>query len=300
MNVVSEIRELFATAPKPSAVQIKALPEEYPALVIRIADGYGVAIQVRDDLVVSEKFNNCQFHTGVMTVNGVASNYLILRAVFEDFRYEFASLCAEFVEPGENGQVRKELLSNPIKWWEKWRELLGNKNMEVRVYDVISEMLVLYNKLKKDKSATWTVGRMGTHDIECADEDCEVKSTLKRYGASITVSGQHQLEHKKRLMLYFCRLEESFEGVSINDMKDKLVEVGYDEGQIEIELENHGFDRGASIRNKKYKVLEKRKYEVNEEFPRIVQSSFKGDKYPDSIVHIQYTVDLDGIPYTNW
>ncbi len=127
-----------------------------------------------------------------------------------------------------------------------------------------------------------------------------IATTLQRYGAEITISGQHQLEHFKRLFLYFCRMEESLEGVSINEMKDILVEAGYDEGKLEIELERQGFERGASIRNKKYKVLEKRKYEVDDSFPRITKETFKGDRYPDAITHIEYTVDLDGIGYTTW
>ena len=95
-------------------------------------------------------------------------------------------------------------------------------------------------------------------------------------------------------------MEESLEGVSINEMKDILVEAGYDAGKLEIELERQGFERGASIRNKKYKVLEKRKYEVDDSFPRITKETFKGDRYPDAITHIEYTVDLDGIGYTTW
>ena len=75
-------------------------------------------------------------------------------------------------------------------------------------------------------------------------------------------------------------MEESLEGVSINDVKAILVSKGYDENKLEIELERQGFEKGTSIRNKKYKVLEKRKYEVNDSFPKIVQESFKDDKYP--------------------
>ena len=70
--------------------------------------------------------------------------------------------------------------------------------------------------------------------------------------------------------------------------------------KLEIELERQGFEKGSNIRNKKYKILEKRKYEVNDSFPKIVQESFKGDKYPAAVVHIEYTVDLDGIEYTSW
>lgn len=300
MELVKEIREYFASIPMPGAMMIRSLPKEYPAYVIRIADGYGVAVEVDDEMEVSEKFNSCRFHTGYIFIDGKEKNYLILRSAFEEFRYEFAALCAEFVDPGENGKNRSDLLKNPYTWWERWKEMVGNTNKELRAYNVIAEMMVLEYKLKTDSETEWAATRMGSHDIECKDESCEVKSTVKRYGAEITISGQHQLEHIKRLYLYFCRLEESLEGVSINEMKEKLILMGYDEGKLENELQRQGFERGANVRNKKYKVLEKRKYEVNDSFPRIVQESFKGNKYPNGVTHIEYTVDLDGIRYTGW
>lgn len=300
MTTIEEIREGFAALRTPGAIKLRTLPEGYPAYVIRIPDGYGVAIEADDKLEVSEKFNSCRFHTGAVAIEGETKNYLILRSIFEEYRYEFAAFCAELVEPGENGKNRKALMKDPFSWWEKWKDLIGNTNRELKAYNVIAEMLVLDYKFKQDKTTEWAATRMGSHDIECADESGEVKSTLKRYGASVTISGQHQLEHMKRLYLYFCRLEESLEGVSINDMKEKLVQDGYDEGRLELELEHQGFEKGANIRNKKYKILEKRKYTVDETFPKIIRESFKNDKYPEGIIHIEYTVDLDGLKYVEW
>lgn len=300
MKIVKEIREAFASLPTPGALKIQSLPNEFPAYVIRVSDGYGVAIEVDDTLEVSEKFNSCKFHTGYISIDSSMKNYLILRSAFEEYRYEFASLCAEFVEPGEDGKNRKDLLTDPYAWWTKWKDLVGNTNRELRVYNVIAEMLVLLHRYKMDSTAEWAATRASSHDIECANESCEVKSTIKRYGTEITISSQYQLEHKKRLFIYFCRLEESLEGVSINIMRDTLIDAGYDLGKLENELERQGFERGANIRNKKYKILEKRKYEVDDKFPRIVQTSFKEDKYPDYITHIEYTIDLEGITYTEW
>ena len=300
MDTVREIRSHFATLYNPGALDINTLPEEYPAYVIRTSSGYGVAIEADKSLEVSERFNSVRLHTEVMTIEGYTSNYLILKSAFEEYRYEFATLCAEFVEPGEAGKNRTSVLSDPIGWWNKWKELVGNASKEQRVYNVIAEMLVLDHKFRDDKSSVWAATRMSSHDIECAEESCEVKSTIKKTGAEIVISSQHQLEHEKRLFLYFCRMEESREGLSINDAKKMLVSHGYDENKIEIELERQGFEKGSSIRDKKYKVLEKRKYEVNESFPRIVRESFKGNQYPSGITHIEYTVDLNILKYENW
>ena len=300
VETVKEIREYFATLPCPGAMEIKSLPEEHPAYVIRIPDGYGVAIEVDKNLEVAERFNSIRLYTDIMGLAGETKHLLFLRSSFEEYRYEFASMCAEFVSPGDAGTNRADIVADPYRWWAKWKDLVGNTNRDQRVYDIIAEMMVLDLKIKTDSTTVWAATKKGSHDIECAEESCEVKSTVTRYGASIIVSGQHQLEHKKPLFIYFCRLEDSLDGVSINELKTQLIEDGYDEGKLEAELEKKGFERGSNIRNKKYKKLEGRIYEVNDSFPRIVKESFKGDKFPTAITHIEYTVDLDGLEYTTW
>ena len=302
MELLEEIRDRFASTQGSgtAAFQIETLPEDCPAFIIRIPDGYGTAIRVPDEMEVAERFNSCIFRTGTLSLNGFAANYLMLISAFEEFRYEFASLCAEFVDPGRDGINRQSVLAKPLDWWENWRGLVGNTNKDKRVYNVIAEMTVLEYRLRTDSSAEWTATRMGSHDIECDSESCEVKSTCQRYGANVVIAGQHQLEHNKPLFLYFCRMEESLEGVSINDMQKRLEDAGYDAGKLETEIEGQGFERGSSIRNKKYKFLEKRKYAVDESFPSITKKSFKTECFPLGIVHIQYTVDLDILNYTAW
>ena len=236
----------------------------------------------------------------MLSIGGEPSNYLVLISAFEEFRYEFASLCAELLDPGKDGKERQKLLANPLEWWKRWRDLVGNDIKERAIYSIIAEMRVLEHKLLTDPSAEWTATRMGSRDIECDDEICEVKSTSKRYGAEIKIAGQHQLNHKKPLFLYFLRMEESGEGVSVNDMKHRLVAAGYDSGKLEMELQHQGLEHGASIRNKKFKILEKRKYVVDESFPCITRESFKGNCLPSGITQIIYTVDLDAVSYTAW
>lgn len=300
MKLVEEIRDSFAAMNTDGARVICTLLEEYKAFVIRIPDGYGVAVQVSDDMEVAERFNSCRLKTGKMALAGVPANFLMLTSAFEEYRYEFASLCAEFVDEGKDGINRKEILENPLDWWQNWKELVGNSSKDQGVASVIAEMSVLEYKFRTDPTAEWAATRMGSHDIECDGESCEVKSTVKRYGASIVVAGQHQLIFNKPLYLYFCRMEKSLEGVSINEMKQRLIDAGYDSGKIELELQRQGFEYGSSIRNKKYKFLEKRKYVVDENFPVITRKSFKNECIPSGITHIEYTVDLDAINYTAW
>ena len=300
MTLLEEIRDGFASMSFNGALKITSLPDEFTAFIIRIPDGYGVAMPVSEDTEVAEKFNSCKFRTGLLSIGGAPSNYLMLISAFEEYRYEFASLCAELLEPGKDGKDRYALLANPLEWWERWRELVGNNKNDRAVYSIIAEMKVLEYKLSSDPDVQWTASIMGSHDIECATEGCEVKSTRARYGSEIQIAGQHQLIHNKPLYLYFLRMEESNEGVSVNDMQQRLVDAGYDPGKLEMELQHMGLEHGASIRNVKYKILEKRKYIVDEKFPRITRESFKDNCLPQGITKISYTINLDAVDYTVW
>lgn len=299
MEILGEIREYFASTQN-GARDIKSLSPEYPAMVIRSNEGYGVAVIFDDERDISEKFANSNLYTQILAIGGEEKKYLILRCALDSLRYEFATVCAQFVEPGIEGIDRKNLLTDPLAWWKQWRELLGNAISQRQPYSVIAEMIVLDELYVHDNTIEWSAVNAGSHDIEGNQESYEVKSTIKRYGATITIAGQHQLQSLKRLQLYFCRLEQSKMGVSINDMKNKLVSDGYDKEKIEQQLYQLGYEYGSSVREEKYKVLEKRKYEVDDKFPKITKSSFKNDHIPESVIQITYTIDLDGLEYTVW
>jgi len=298
MNLLEEIREYFASV-KWGARELKNLPPEYPAYVVRTANEYGVAIPYSGN-AISEKFANCQIHNRIISIDGKENMFLILSCNQYSLRYEFAAVCAQFAEAGENGENRKSIVSNPSAWWEQWKTLLGNTVSVKKPYNIIAEMYVLEYLIRNGKKAVWTSLNLGSNDIETEEESYEVKSTIKRYGATVTVSGQYQLYSTKKLYLVFCRLEKSVTGVSINDMKNKLIETGYCEDLLEQQLGSLGYEFGMSIRNEKYKIIEKRKYLVDQYFPQITPLAFKGDKIPNNIIQITYTIDLDGLEYTSF
>lgn len=299
MELLKEIREGFASTQN-GARDLKCLPLDYPAMIIRNNEGYGVAIEFDNERDIAEKFANSRLFTQIIRDGKLEKKYLVLSCMKDSLRYEFATVCAQFVEPGKDGIDRKNLICDPLNWWKQWRELMGNAISKKDAYSVIAEMLALDEVFKIDNTVEWTAVNSGSHDIEGKNSSFEVKSTVKRYGASITISSQHQLQNLKRLYLYFCRLEQSKEGISINDMKDKLVSDGYDKEKIEHQLFQLGYEKGASVREEKYKILEKRKYEVDDKFPRVVASSFKNDRIPDAVTQITYTIDLDGLEYDIW
>ena len=299
MSTLLELQTFFASLTN-GAAPLESLPAEYPAFAIRTLNGYGVAIEWDSNKPVSEYFSSAHLVSHRTVVGGYAKNLLMLVSNREEYRNEFATVCAQFVDPGENGNDRKRLLQDPVEWWQTWKNLLGNTSLDKTPYSVLCEMLVLKHVLSFDASATWTASLSGTHDIESESNSYEVKSTIKRYGALLSISSQFQLLTPKPLELYFVRVEESPAGFSINNIADELMSLGYDENLLESQLSRAHFDKGSSYRDKKYSILEKRIYQVDENFPCITAHSFKGDVIPIGVVEINYTIDLDGIPYRSW
>lgn len=296
-KLIEEIRTHFASQIHGIRV-LNSLPANNKAYSIRQGVEYGVAIEYNKERDISEESTNAMISTRkVRLADGSEIKLLLLTCYDEEFRNEFALLCETFVNPGERGVLRENLISDPLAWWDKWIGLLGDHKSKKRCYDFIAEMIVLHKLFEKDKSTYWAARERGSHDIECDTASFEVKSTIKKSDLNVTISSQHQLFSEKPLYLTFVRMEKSNEGVSINDMEKLLVSDGYDNNVIARYLEESGFNKGSRVREEKYKVLEIRKYYVNDEFPKITKDSFVNGAFPSSIVKLIYTIDLANINY---
>lgn len=292
-EVLSEIREHFASHVQGLRLLSKQ-PSNFLAYTFRQGVEFGVAIETSSSKEVYEEAAQIT----IKTMDFLDTRYIVLACCDELFRNEFANFASHFVEPGVNGENRNIVLETPLVWWDNWIGMLGNRVAGQKSYDTIAEMLALLSIYNTDNSSVWAASHAGSHDIESNTAAFEIKSTIKKTETAVTISSQFQLYSEKPLQLWFYRMEVSEHGVSINDVKEQLIKVGYDKNLIESQLEQRGFISGSSIRDKKYVVLETRKYNIDDSFPRIVESSFKNDKYPKNIVKILYTIDLEGIDYS--
>lgn len=207
---------------------------------------------------------------------------------------EFSLICVDFVEG--NVSRRSEILDNPLQWWNKWRELLGNKKYEEKVYYLLGELMTYYYYKGKDDSVTWSGDEYGTHDIEANDYSVEVKSTSKKYGTDITVSSQYQfVSNNKPLYLMHYRFEKSKEGISVNQMINKFDCVKSQ--LIRDKLENLGYMLSNHIFDIRYKVLEIKLFDVNDEFPVLDINKYTDENLKMRLKSLQYQVNLDGIEH---
>ena len=270
----------------------------YETWTMRNKSEYGVAIPLKSDEEISEFFSGAHLYTDKKILNDEEEkNILFLTSDKEDILEPFAALCAELITPGVNGELRRELEKNPLAWWSQWKELLGNKNVDFRAYDVLGELWVLKYLAERGEQAEWNGPNGATYDIDCSGYFVEVKSTTARNKKQIALSNLFQLEPPdgQKLYLILCRFESAQEGISINSLVKDLEQLGYSSSGLNEKLEKLGLEKGKTARKRNYIVRDVTKYAIDDGFPAIRPSSFKGDALPEGVMSITYTITLDGI-----
>lgn len=295
------IKSGFAFMDKPYAQRV-VQDNDNSYWIFRWEDRFGVGITVPKTLVFSEVFATAQLYTDTIYLKSEGSErrFLLLTSSDDYSRNEFAKVCESFIELGEENQQRNKLTENPAVWWKTWRSLLGNAIHERMPYDVIGELFVYYKLLKSGcKNIVWNGPKKSSHDIESKIIDYEVKSTLKRYDSSVTISGQHQLSVPlgKKLFLVFCRFEPSeTKGYSINSLINKIEELGVKRNDLEKKLSSLGFEEGRTSRLECYIIHGSvRLFLVDAMFPQITDESFLNGVLPAGIIRISYEVDLENL-----
>ncbi len=270
----------------------------FPAWTVKIDDSYGVAIPYEGEEEINENFADAKILSRKIKLSsGELRRVILLTTNSIENRVPFATLCGAFVDPGENGFSRMQIEKSPITWWKEWKELLGNRNIDERIYDVLGELCVFIYVVKKGEEASWNGPDGATYDIETNSRFLEVKSSISREKQEVSISSQFQLfPNGKPLDLVFCRFEPTVSsGISIDSVIDDFEAFGYNTTLLNQKLEKKGFEKGMSSRKKRFILHEMLLYTVNENFPTITPGSFIGGVMPNGITKITYTVDLSGL-----
>lgn len=271
--------------------------------VYKYENEYGVALDNINDSKINESFSSVEIKNVEINIgSGEIKKLLTLTTNLQTHKNEFASLCMQFVEKGENSENRELIINEPLKWWEKWKELIGNRMYNPAPYHVIAELLSLEILYKNNEKGIIWSGLIGSSiDLQSDNAKYEVKSSLVKYENEITISSQFQLDLDREDQpeyLIFFKMEkmENAETIDkvINRLKNYKSVIIED---IENKLHSFGYKEHSSTRNISYVVHEIRKYKIDNNFPRITKESFKGNKIPRNIKKITYTINLDNLEY---
>lgn len=298
-----EIISNWTGSPSGIAMKIGSLTDcGFDSWTIKTPTEYGVAFPIDKDEEISEYFAGAHYYTNKIILNkSEERNVLLLTTDKVDIIEQFAALCAELINPGENGEQRTEIESNPLSWWMQWKELLGNKSVDLRAYDVLGELWTLKYLMQHGINAEWNGPNGATYDIDCDGFFVEVKSTTARNKRQITLSNLFQLEppNGEKLYLVLCQFEAAQSGICIDSLVKDLEQLGYSSYGLNEKLEKLGLEKGKTARKRNYIIHAVTKYEVNDKFPAIRESSFVGGRKPEGVMGITYTVTLDGISGEN-
>lgn len=277
-----------------NVIEITTSLDDYKAYVVKDNGWYGVALELKLDINdYVEKFENVKLVTKIKNFSNENHKLLELITNKVEFLEQFSLICEDFLSFIQNKENRENLVQNPQVWIQKWKILLGNVLQNEKSYAILAELLAINYLLKDNNDVFYT--DYGTHDIETANKSYEVKSTIEKYGTQIHVSSQYQLQinNQKPLDLIFVRLEKSNLGYCILDIIKILEKKGYKLQKIYDKISNMNTTSLAE----KYRILESKIYQVNNQFPKIVPQSFVGGILPEGIIKMEYIVGLENLEY---
>lgn len=227
------------------AHSISELDSQYPGWTVKFSDSYGVAIPYSGNENINEFFSNAHIKSDTLVEsNGSEQRAIILTADFSVAEGPFSTLCEELLSPGENGKNRSLISQSPVAWWQEWKELLGNRNIDEKVYDTLGELCVLKYLSSIGEEANWDGPNSSTYDIEIENGFVEVKSTTSRSKREVTISNQFQLDPPgKKLDLVLCQFEHSVQnGVSIDQVVEDLINMGISRDYLNSRLAKKGLE----------------------------------------------------------
>ena len=162
-------------------------------------------------------------------------------------------------------EKRKILRHEPEIFAERLKELFGNSNVSDPVAEKIAELYVYYELLENGMQPKFGgFSDKSSIDIECAEFDIEVKSTIRRHDWIFhsTPEQLHINAGNRPLYLTFCRLEST--KIAENNWSiQKLFDLLSARGISSIK----GLPQATSDRERLYKISDTKVIEITEDFP---------------------------------
>lgn len=236
--------------------------------------------------------------------DGMPGTWLVLSCLRHELDDVFVRLAANVIHNLPTDPLR--ILPSCIATLDDWRELLGALRRPAlgpeEVVGLIGELLVLEKLARIDPAlavAAWEGPSGGRHDFRYGLHAIEAKATTKRVGRFIVINGPRQLETPQggTLHLSWARLEVTPGGtVDLAGLVSRIREAGVDKDSLLGPLGKRGYDEAAKdpVVLTKYELAEWLVWRVDSDFPRIVPASFAGGVVPNSVINLNYTIDLSG------
>lgn len=292
-DVTEKLRTHFANVAPGKRIRLVG-PDFAPDSWVLRVDGssVSVAVPVISNKRFDEVFNKIRIHTVQGDQTGTSPPMVYLTCLDYSQRETFATVASHFLAAEYRGLVS----ADPVRWWNQWKELLGNTVHAEQPYTVLAELVVLQKLFEiAIPELDWAGPNSATHDITSSILDVEVKSTLMKTDSTVTISSPHQLRvfDSRPLFLFHVRLEPGFQGESIDSIRDQIVATDkITSDRLDAQLSRAGLPPGRHARRVKYEILSVEIYPVTSSFPKLESGDFVGGQPPRGVSVSSYQVDL--------
>ncbi|GAA1899088.1 PD-(D/E)XK motif protein [Williamsia serinedens] len=235
------------------------------------------------------------------------AEYLSIACLDENLRPIFSQFSQDVVESIEQSTSPA---SAAYRVFLKWKSMFLEAMSRVPLSDgalagLIGELLTLEKILNAGghRSIDYWTGPVGSqHDFRTKLFAIEVKASLSRSGRRVQISSIDQLDSDDQVSLWlnFHRMSRDPAGENLAQHLERVLNAGADTASLTRKLSNLGLD-GTKINiydKDRFKLLESNLYLVDQNFPRIVRSSFKSGRLPAGIVRMSYDIELATEPPT--
>jgi hypothetical protein len=185
---------------------------------------------------------------------------------------------------------------------EEWKDLFGSGSAGMgkeQITGLVGELVILdkLTTLNHSMLTNWAGPVGGIHDFRHESRALEVKTSTRRYGRFLSISGQQQLEAPAGgdLHLAALKLEQNPGGAfSIPVLVEKIRRNGVDPTMFANRLAELGYALGSSEQadSARFDVTECRLYQVNDKFPKVISGSFAPGQPLAGVIKISYEIDL--------
>jgi len=288
-------------------IDIVSVPAGHPLLSYDLQSRKHLLIPIDEETRIIEDKQSAGVHVFVSewSENGRKQRYIDVVCLKNHLNSLFDLIIFEILKTLSTDSYQLE----NVCWDElnRWRELLsrepGSIPEKITLIGVWGELIFLRDMVRINPLVirNWLGPNGARYDFFTGKTAIEVKTSVQRKGRVITVHGYDQLDRPPEGCLYVAiqKIEEvTAGGESIGDLINSLVDLGCDRVILLEKLAGLGLTPNVieQCSDMRFKRIECRIYHVDDDFPCITPSSFKGDAIPNRVIDISYQLDLSYEP----
>lgn len=240
--------------------------------------------------------------TRVLLIGGISTVFLDVACLFDALAEVFDHFVAAVLE--QQRLTTEDPVTAVSSVIERWREFLvassgrpGRENLTA-VFGELLVVLDVVNQSGPQGIGVWVGPFGGRHDVRGGLNAMEVKTTRAHTSHQVTIHGEDQLLAPAggQLHLHFVRVEQvPGGGKTVSSLVDELLAAGVATEPLFDAIAAAGVPLAqlAATNDISFDVRERVTLPVDDAMPKIVPSSFDGNRRPAGVIDISYVIDLD-------